>query len=104
MGKGNDSYDPVVHRTLYFERIRRDDKEFMLFMPAYTVTYPGLGGSVFEPVDCLLRVQGPQDGSNSSQSKIKDINEVREWVGHISRCQENNPVILTLHSFHGWPR
>lgn len=105
MGIGYDSYDPVVNRVLYFERIKRSDKEFMLFLPAYSVTYPGLSGVIFEPVDCMTRAQNGTDGSSSSQHRQKDVNEMREWDARAARCQEpNNPLPMTLHSFSGWPR
>lgn len=106
MGKGNDSYDPVVHRTLYYERIRRDNQDFLLFQPVYSVTYPGLPSMALEPTDCRMRVQGPDDtDGNSSMSKYKDVNEVREWDAKVAQCRgtEHN-IPLTLHAFNGWPR
>lgn len=96
--------DPVVHRTLFYERVRQGDKELVRFLPFYLVRYPGMSGKVFEPVDCLKRRQMANFSANTSAYPKKEIHELREMHGYASlvNCEKSpDGTKMVLHSF-GW--
>lgn len=102
-----DTDDPVTRRTMFYEKVKQGDKELIRFLPFYQVNYPGLGGKVFEPVDCLKRRQSGGSTLNSSVLARKEINEIREMdaYANLVNCEKKmDGTLRTLHSFAwDWP-
>ena len=101
-----DPFDPVTHRTLFFEKIQQADKVLLLFLPFYQVAYPGIHGRAFEPVDCLKRRDLGGDAANSSKFAKKEINEIIELDPKARLFTAEDDTVLQLHAFGGceWPR
>jgi hypothetical protein len=101
-----DPFDPVQHRTMFYEKIQQADKTFIRFLPFYMVQYPNMHGKMFEPVDCLKRKQLGGDASNSSAYAMKEINEIIEYDPKSKIFYAEDAPDTTLHAFGGceWPR
>jgi hypothetical protein len=83
----------VVHRTAYFEKIRRSDREVIRWLPFYTVNLSGVTGRMFEPSDF---------SKGLSQVKEKEVNDnVEMFWGRQAGLSDEYPgqADMTLHSF-----
>ena len=95
----------VVHRTDWYEKIKKGEKVSFKWLPFYTVIVEGVLGRCIEPVDCFKRLAlSTSETTKASKAGQKEVNDMQEMFwGRQAGLSDEYPgsTDMTLHSF-GW--